>query len=1056
MPTAPDPEELKVLKVIDSIADEFEQELNAGRRPRIEPLLRRVEPSHVGRLLKELLSLELDWRAKSGQTLVTNDYLQRFPQHQAIIETVFSEWETRSGGGAAGTVDSRDTQQVGGAGESAKKPKTPHLPPLPPVPGASRGRLQVPGKLGRFELKQQLGAGSFGAVYLAHDSRLGRDVALKVPHSAQPADSNRRFLAEARSAAKLKHPGIITIYDSDIVDDSLYIACEYINGGDMAQIFKQKQTSLKQLVAWLRDAARALAYAHAEGVIHRDVKPSNLLVSDTKQVYVSDFGLARRVDDNSSLTADGSVLGTPAYMAPEQAAGKRAAVGPASDQYSVGVMLYEVLTGRVPFRGNIQQILQKVVKDPPQSPRELNPQAPPDLEAVCLKALAKNPAHRYPDLNAFADDLDCWLQGRPVSIRPPEKPGFKDWFRNQKTLHMFGSAVLLVLVIVLGVYLAFMGTGSSSDTAQNTNPGGGAANGMTNDGADATDNADPQMADGQQATNTRQDDELKLQRQREELQAAIQPDQTWECRLPTPTGATRPVLATFLTDDQDASSALMLLTDPSDATRKSLWQGTMRLIQNGAALFGPGESPAWSLPLSRVSGDASFPSDNLREIVLTSSNGSLTWVNLPEPVVMEQLPQPLDLPTMAELRIQIEQYTRPGQVWEGTLQEPSQASRRVRLTFTESRDDGQHVRAILESIDSGFAMSPFLGTIDWSPGMLIAGQPIRLVRQAQAMGSDEEWEIFRTPYLSPEIHLGLTDDGGLVGTAGSAQLQLSKADDIENFAPFADQWLAAMSAGTIWSGVMRLRDEPPTRVNLTLAEVRDDMGYVRLLFESVEDPHLFTIYEGAVNVADEVVDGFACTMDIALNSPTQIPGRQHGLFGTWYELSHAIRLSPDGERLLMRTDEGEQITFTRLDDSAPLPLDRSSFAETWQAACQSQLSYEGVLRNISVDISTGIRLDFLGEPDDLGNVSVMLTVIDKPTDRMRFDGTLQVGTDADVNAFALKLTKTGSGEGGSVLFGQSREGDLRLRLNADGRTLIGMAGTDGNWVEFMELEVVEP
>ncbi len=464
-PQSPEPAELKLLKVIDSIADEFEQELNAGRRPRIEPYLRRIEPPHAGRLFRELLALELEWRARSGQTLVTGDYHQRFPQFQPFIEAVFVEWETRMGTNTDTAPANEESSPP-----AVRKPKVPVVPPLPPDPSET-GRLHVPGRLGRFELKQKLGAGSFGAVYLAHDSRLGRDIALKVPHSSQSADSNRRFVTEARAAAKLKHPGIITVFDSDNVDGSLYIACEYISGGDMARILKERRTSLKQLVTWLRDAARALAYAHEQGVIHRDVKPSNLLVSESKQVYVTDFGLARRVEDNSSLTADGSVLGTPAYMAPEQAAGKTTAVGPASDQYSVGVMLYEILTGRVPFRGNIPQILQKVVRDLPQRPKELNPDVPEDLEAICLKSLAKNPAQRYRDLNALADDLDCWLRGKPITLLPPEKPGIRDWLINARTFQMFVSAVLLAILIYLGIYLATMDTGSNTDSSAGSHSG---------------------------------------------------------------------------------------------------------------------------------------------------------------------------------------------------------------------------------------------------------------------------------------------------------------------------------------------------------------------------------------------------------------------------------------------------------------------------------------------------------------------------------------------------------------------------------------------------------
>jgi serine/threonine-protein kinase len=314
-------------------------------------------------------------------------------------------------------------------------------------------------RLPGYEILEVLGQGGMGVVYKARQTALNRLVALKMiltgPH-ARPEQLSR-FRAEAEAAAQLHHPNIVPIYEVGDYAGGPYFSMEYIEGGSLAQKLASSMLPARQAAQMVQSLAEAIQTAHQHGIVHRDLKPANVLLAADGTLRITDFGLAKRLESATGTTQSGAIMGTPSYIAPEQAEGKNRQVGPAVDVYALGAILYEALTGRPPFQGETTlDTLEQVRSQEPVAPSRLQPKVPRDLETICLTCLAKEPHKRYANAAGLAEDLRRFLAGEPILARPTFywQKALK-WGKRKPAL----AALLLVIGVgtasLLGVWVEF-------------------------------------------------------------------------------------------------------------------------------------------------------------------------------------------------------------------------------------------------------------------------------------------------------------------------------------------------------------------------------------------------------------------------------------------------------------------------------------------------------------------------------------------------------------------------------------------------------------------------
>ncbi len=389
--------------------------------------------------LADLVSALTD-RMQGGELLSLEDVCSQHPAHAQELRQIWGAIMVTDAVAAFARTDD--------SGQSEKKPAD------------SLSIPSLPYRIGDYELQAVVGRGGMGVVYRARQISLNRTVAVKMIHENRPSsDENRaRFFAEAEATARLEHPGIVPVFEVAQHEGHPLFSMQFVQGETLAELLQRGPLPQRKAARYVASVARAIDYAHGQGILHRDIKPSNIMVDERDEVRVTDFGLAKFSDSSDRLTRTGAVIGTPSYMSPEQATGRTGQLGPQSDVYSLGTVLYHLLVGRPPFIADspVELALQILEHDPPP-PRLLEPRLDADLDMIVQRAIQKPIDLRYVTAGELADDLDCFLRDEPVAARSGKLAQVAArWFRethhaavleNWGLLWMWHSLVLLIVCL---------------------------------------------------------------------------------------------------------------------------------------------------------------------------------------------------------------------------------------------------------------------------------------------------------------------------------------------------------------------------------------------------------------------------------------------------------------------------------------------------------------------------------------------------------------------------------------------------------------------------------
>ncbi len=414
---------------LDAVCSRFEAAWQQGSRPALEEHLSQVPEPERWPLLERLVRVEFHYRQKTGETPSLKEYQSRFPQYEKELAQLLSGQQATPGDNLSTSADG-----------------TPMWSTPMWTPGRDTGPPVIPG----YELMEEIGRGGMGVVYKARQRPIDRLVALKIIRGSawMEGEGQERFRTEATALARLHHPNIIEVFEVGEAEDRPFFSMEFVEGGTLAARLRQEPPTLREAARLIEEIARALHVVHTADVLHRDLKPSNILLGAGGTPKVSDFGLARLTDREDGMTQTGVALGTPGYMAPELAAGRRD-IGPGVDIYGLGATLYEMLTGRAPFKGQSQaETVSQVLNRAPTPPRQFRRDVPRVLEAICLKCLEKSPAGRYPSAADLADDLAAWRDGRSTVARPLSWPR-RAWRLARRHWQVLAAGLLMAAVAAL-------------------------------------------------------------------------------------------------------------------------------------------------------------------------------------------------------------------------------------------------------------------------------------------------------------------------------------------------------------------------------------------------------------------------------------------------------------------------------------------------------------------------------------------------------------------------------------------------------------------------------
>lgn len=443
------------------ILESFEAAWRRGDRPVIDDWLGDTDNVQQRSDLKELLSIELSWRRKSGEDPQPDEYHRRFPEYSSEIDIVFASFDQA-------TIPVSSSTSAPEHDTTASRMDVTTVPSTAPgqrhdaaektviSSGVQSSESKISDRLrcfGDYELLNEIARGGMGVVFKARQIRLNRIVALKMILAGGLADTEeiQRFQAEAEAAGNLDHPGIVPIYEIGEHDGQHYFSMGFVEGQSLGDRVKNSPLAPLEAAELTRKIATAVAYAHQHGVIHRDLKPSNVLLNAAGEPKVTDFGLAKRVEGNSGLTQTGAVMGTPGYMPPEQAAGRTDDVGPLADVYSLGAVLYCLLTGQPPFvGGSLHETLRQVIEDSPRLPSTIVPGTPRDLETICLNCLEKAPERRYQSADLLSEDLWRFLNHYPIIARRTG-PAVRVWRWCQRNRVVAGLLLIVAMLMSVAV-----------------------------------------------------------------------------------------------------------------------------------------------------------------------------------------------------------------------------------------------------------------------------------------------------------------------------------------------------------------------------------------------------------------------------------------------------------------------------------------------------------------------------------------------------------------------------------------------------------------------------